>query len=98
MTPLAKKIWLGVAFVAVAGGIFVIVKKAAKNEEDDGQSPGKKSNATDNTAPTVKAPPVSKNPSFPLQKGSNNKYVGDLQRALKITADNIILAIKHRLH
>lgn len=46
-------------------------------------------NATDNTAPPVKAAPTPTDSAFPLRMGSRNNYVTQLQQALGISSDGI---------
>lgn len=89
MKTFHKVLLYGVLPLAAATGIIIWVQKSSKNDEDDGNSPGATSNATDKTAPAVKPVPPQKNPSFPLQQGSNNSYVGKLQKALGLPTDDI---------
>lgn len=84
-----KKIALwGIPIAGGIGLIYWVSRAGKKNPEDDGNSPGPYSNATDSTALKLKPPPAT-NSSFPLRNGSRNSYVTDLQKALGISADGI---------
>lgn len=81
MKPLYKNLLIyGLPLVAAAGVIYMVNKKRKSRI-----TPAKDEDVKDIPAPPAPAP----SPLFPLQKGSRNEKVKELQRIIGTTADGI---------
>ena len=77
-----KILWVAVPTLAAAGAFFLWYKKSKPK-------PVVISNNNPAKLPPKKLSPSAGNPNFPLQSGSNNSSVKQLQTALGVTADGI---------